>query len=111
MFKAFKAVLWSTTFLVSISVLAQDRRNDADRQQQHGQSRPGTETGRGYETGNHRAYYDSKHRDWHQWSDQDNQSYRRYEEEHHRDNRDFSNSSEREQEQYWNWRHKHPDSH
>ena len=95
--KFLKTVLVSAAFLVSISASAQDRRDDTHQQEQHG---------------NHQqAYYDSKHRDWHQWNDQENQSYSRYAEHHHRNNRDFSQSSEREQQQYWSWRHKHPDSH
>ena len=111
MSKTLKAILLSASLLVSMSVWAQDRRNGADRQQQHGQSRPGTENSRVPQSGDHRAYYDSKRRDWHQWDDQDNQSYRRYEQEHHWDDRDFSSRSEREQQQYWNWQHKHSNSH
>jgi hypothetical protein len=86
------------TAAVFVSVLpgfAQDRKNDRDRPQQRQSSY---------------AYYDSKHRDWHPWNEQEQQSYQRYAKEHHSANSNFASDSEREQQEYWNWRHKHPDS-
>ncbi len=96
MSKSLTAVLFIATLFASISVSAQDRKDNTDRPQQHGSNQP---------------YYDSKHKDWHQWNDQENQAYQRYEQEHHMKDRDFASTSEAEQQQYWNWRHKHPDSH
>jgi len=94
MSKRIKVVLFSAAFLTSISVFAQDRRDDQDRGEQHARSQP---------------YYDSAHRDWHQWNDKENEAYQRYAKEHHNVNSDFSKDSERQQQQYWSWRHKHPD--
>ena len=54
-------------------------------------------------------YYDSTHRDWHQWNDGEEKSYRTYSEQHHKSG-DFSSSRERDQQKYWHWRHKHSDS-
>ena len=89
--------LFCAALLSSISISAQDRRDDDhDKRVQNRSYQP---------------YYDSRHRDWHQWNDSEAQSYSRYAKEHHRDNDDFSKASEREQEQYWSWRHKHPDEH
>ncbi len=95
MSKFLKPVLCAAVLVLPISVYAQDHKGD-DRQDKHGSSY---------------AYYDSKHRDWHKWDDQENQAYAHYAEEHHQQNHDFSSASEREQQQYWNWKHKHPDSH
>jgi hypothetical protein len=103
--KSLKAVLFSAALLVSTLGFAQDR------QEQRGSDRRDSNASRDHRSGDNRAYYDSKRRDWHQWDDQENQSYRRYAEEHHWKDHDFSNNSEREQQQYWNWQHKHPDSH
>jgi hypothetical protein len=97
MSKSLKAALCSAALLASIlPVFAQDRKDDNDKKQQHRSSY---------------AYYDSKRRDWHPWNEQEEQSYQRYAKEHHMDNSNFGSISEREQQQYWNWRHKHPDSH
>lgn len=87
-----KAVLVSAALLMSVS--AQERRTTPEQQAP---------------AANNRAYYDSKHRDWHQWNDKEEQSYQRYAEEHHLTNHDFSKASERDQQAYWNWRHKHPE--
>jgi len=56
-------------------------------------------------------YYDSAHRDWHQWNDNEEQTYKKYQSEHHKQDRSFAESSEKEQQDYWKWRHKHPDAH
>ena len=100
-----KVVLASAVLFTSVS--AQEHRNAAQQQP----ARAETQNDRGSRSENNRAYYDSKHRDWHQWNDGEDQAYRHYTDEHHQNNRDFSQASEREQQQYWNWRHKHPDQH
>ena len=103
------AVVVSAALLTSVS--AQDRRNN-ERQTRQSTSQSDAERTRSPQgENNNRAYYDSKHRDWHQWNDKEEQSYRRYANEHHQDNKDFAQTNEREQQQYWNWRHKHPDEH
>jgi hypothetical protein len=97
MSKSLKAALCSAACIATLlPVFAQDRKDDNDRAQQHRSSY---------------AYYDSKHRDWHAWNHEEEQSYQRYAKEHHLENSDFAGLSERQQQQYWKWRHKHPDSH
>jgi hypothetical protein len=53
--------------------------------------------------------YDSGHKDYHNWNDNENQAWGRYESENHKKARDFSKVNKKQQAQYWNWRHSHPD--
>ena len=55
-------------------------------------------------------YYDTQHRDWHQWNDREDRAYRRYLEERHREYREYGKLNNREQREYWKWRHNHPDT-
>jgi type III secretory pathway component EscR len=55
-------------------------------------------------------YEDKAHHDSHEWNDRESQEYRRYLQEHHKKEHEFSNASKREQNDYWNWRHSHPDN-
>lgn len=55
--------------------------------------------------------YDRSHKDYHQWDDNEDRAYRRYLGEQHQDYRDYSKLKHNEQNQYWTWRHGHPDSH
>jgi hypothetical protein len=57
----------------------------------------------------HPRYYDRNHRDYHEWNDREDRSYRVYLGERHRDYREFRLTTRREQSNYWNWRHSHPD--
>lgn len=57
----------------------------------------------------HPRYYDHNHRDYHEWNDREDRSYRVYLGEHHRDYRESNRNSHHEQSNYWNWRHNHPD--
>lgn len=57
----------------------------------------------------HRVY-DSAHKDYHNWDDNEQQAWNRYLSEHHEKSRDFSKATKREQTEYWNWRHAHPDN-
>ena len=59
--------------------------------------------------GEHTRYYDRNHRDYHEWNDREDRSYRVYLGERHRDYREFHLNSRRQQSNYWNWRHSHPD--
>jgi hypothetical protein len=59
----------------------------------------------------YQPYYDSKHRDWHQWNDNEDRSYREYANKGHKQNQDFSKASERDRQQYWHYKRKHPDLH
>jgi len=53
--------------------------------------------------------YDRDHKDYHNWDDHENQAWGRYLTENHRPSHEFRKSHRKEQSQYWNWRHSHPD--
>jgi hypothetical protein len=55
-------------------------------------------------------FYDSRHKDYHNWDDRENKSWGVYLSNNHKRSREFSRSSRREQSHYWNWRHSHPDN-
>jgi hypothetical protein len=54
-------------------------------------------------------FYDSRHKDYHNWDDRENKSWGVYLSDNHKRSHEFSRSSRREQSHYWNWRHSHPD--
>jgi hypothetical protein len=58
---------------------------------------------------NQKRYYDSKHKDYHTWDDHEAAAYQRWATENHRDNQDFTHLKRKDQSEYWNWRHDHPD--
>ena len=64
-----------------------------------------------HDNGRGRQFYDSSHRDWHEWNANEDAAYKRYAQEKHLKDEDFSKANERDQERYWKWRHKHPDEH
>lgn len=53
--------------------------------------------------------YDSHHKDYHNWDDHENTSWGVYLTNNHKKPHEFSRSSKREQSNYWNWRHSHPE--
>jgi hypothetical protein len=53
--------------------------------------------------------YDRDHKDYHTWDDKENRAYRQFRSENHKSSPEFSKASKKEQSQYWNWRHSHPD--
>jgi hypothetical protein len=57
---------------------------------------------------NHR-YYDKNHKDYHQWNENEGRSYSVFLNENHIKVHVFSKAKPAEQQQYWNWRHEHPD--
>src|SRR5581483_10860047 len=52
-------------------------------------------------------YYDSNHKDYHEWNDNENQQWQQYQTERHKQYGDFSHASRRRQQAYWKWRHEH----
>jgi len=52
-------------------------------------------------------YYDTVHRDYHNWNNDEDRFYREYMNEHHRQYKDFSHLSKKQQREYWQWRHDH----
>jgi hypothetical protein len=57
-----------------------------------------------------RRYYDRQGHDYHTWNNNEDRAYRSYLGEQHRDYRDFHRMRRGEQQQYFGWRHQHPDS-
>lgn len=53
--------------------------------------------------------YDAHHKDYHNWDGRENTAWGIYLTNNHKKNHEFSKSSKREQANYWNWRHAHPD--
>jgi hypothetical protein len=57
-----------------------------------------------------KRYYDRDGRDYHTWNTQEDRAYRVYLGEQHRDYREFRRTRAPEQQQYFRWRHDHPDT-
>jgi type III secretory pathway component EscR len=57
-----------------------------------------------------RRYYDRGGKDYHTWNDNEDRAYRSYLQEQHRDYRDFNKVKRPQQQQYFTWRHQHPDN-
>ncbi|MGH9714026.1 MAG: hypothetical protein ACRD5M_12085 [Candidatus Acidiferrales bacterium] len=59
----------------------------------------------------HASYrvYDPHHQDYHRWDDHEARFYVQWEGETHREHRDFDKRDERDQKEYWDWRHNHSD--
>ena len=53
--------------------------------------------------------YDRDHKDYHNWDERENRSWNMYLTENHRNSHEFKKANKKEQGQYWNWRHTHPD--
>jgi hypothetical protein len=54
-------------------------------------------------------YYDEEHKDYHDWDAHEDAAYRKYLKEQHRTYRAFDKMQAKEQQEYWHWRHDHPD--
>ena len=57
----------------------------------------------------YKRYYDKQGRDYHVYNDQEDRAYRVYLGEQHRDYREFRRERNPQQQQYFRWRHDHPD--
>ena len=90
-YRYFKLTLLGAALVFPIAARAQDRDDHRDRQQEA------------------RRYEDRAHHDSHEWNDREDRAYRRYLEEHHKKYHDFAKAKKREQQDYWNWRHSHPE--
>jgi hypothetical protein len=53
--------------------------------------------------------YDAPRNDYHRWNSGEDRAYRAYLAERHFEYREFKRLQPREQEEYWAWRHDHPD--
>jgi hypothetical protein len=57
----------------------------------------------------HHRYYDRSRRDWHEWNEKEERAYRHYLKEQRRREIDFERAHRRDREQYFRWRHEHPE--
>jgi hypothetical protein len=53
--------------------------------------------------------YDKQHKDYHNWDDKENHAWGQYLTENHKSSHEYSKANKKEQSQYWNYRHAHPD--
>ena len=53
--------------------------------------------------------YDRNHKDYHNWDDHENQAWGAYLSENHKKSHEFTKANRKEQSEYWNYRHSHPD--
>jgi hypothetical protein len=56
----------------------------------------------------HRVY-DKEHMDYHNWDDNENHAWGQFLTENHKSSHEYSKANKKEQSQYWNYRHAHPD--
>jgi hypothetical protein len=56
-----------------------------------------------------KRYYDRDGRDYHVYNNQEDRAYRLYLGEQHQDYREFRKMKRNQQQQYFRWRHEHPD--
>ena len=54
--------------------------------------------------------YDSNHKDYHNWDDNENRQWGIFLTNNHRKSHEFAKANRKEQSEYWNWRHAHPDN-
>jgi hypothetical protein len=55
-------------------------------------------------------YEDRARHDTHEWNERENEAYRRYIQERHMHYREFQRLNRKQQEAYWEWRHRHMDN-
>ena len=53
--------------------------------------------------------YDRGHKDYHNWDDHENKAWGVYLSTNHKKSFEFSKATKKQQSNYWNWRHSHPD--
>jgi hypothetical protein len=53
--------------------------------------------------------YDKSHNDYHNWDDHENQVWGQFLIDNHKKSHEYSKANKKEQSQYWNYRHSHPD--
>jgi len=56
-----------------------------------------------------KRYYDRDGRDYHTWNNNEDRAYRAYLQEQHQEYREFRGVRRPQQQQYFKWRHEHPD--
>jgi hypothetical protein len=82
------SILLTTALLAPVSMLAAPKPQDASVQVR---------------------VYDRDHKDYHNWDDHENAAWGRFIAENHRKDHEYAHADKKEQREYWNWRHSHPD--
>jgi hypothetical protein len=93
-YRYLKVIVLSAVLVIPVAVSAQGR-DHPDKRQDDRQSR---------------RYEDKAHKDSHEWNSGEDQAYRRYLQGHHKKYNDFAKLKKKDQDNYWNWRHSHPDN-
>lgn len=57
-----------------------------------------------------KRYYDRNGKDYHTWNNNEDRAYRSYLTEQHQTYREFNKVNRSRQQQYFTWRHQHPDN-
>jgi hypothetical protein len=58
---------------------------------------------------NQTRVYDRTHKDYHDWNENEDRSYHQYVGQNQLEFREYNKLNNDQQDQYWNWRHSHPD--
>jgi len=58
----------------------------------------------------YKRYYDRDGRDYHEWNEHEDRAYRAYLLENHREYREFRIVGRPQRQEYFRWRHQHPDN-
>jgi hypothetical protein len=53
--------------------------------------------------------YDRDHKDYHNWDDHERHAWGVFLTDNHRKDHEYAHANRKEQSEYWNWRHSHPD--
>ncbi len=53
--------------------------------------------------------YDRDHKDYHNWDDHERHAWGIFLADNHRHDHEYAHANQKEQREYWNWRHSHPD--
>jgi len=91
------ALFLTATLAMPSAMNAATRPQDNGRQEEH------------HRDDDHNRVYDHDHKDYHNWDDNEDRSFRVYLGERHREYHPFVELKVKEQRAYWNWRHSHPD--
>jgi len=59
--------------------------------------------------GQTKRYYDKTGKDWHEWNQNEDHAFHQYLQEYHKKDHDFSKANSRERDDYFKYRHAHPD--
>src|SRR5437764_13512939 len=100
MYRYLSVLVHNAALMGPVTLMAQDRdRQDRDRQAQQQDTN---------QKGN--RYYDKGRKDWHNWDENQNASFRQYLQEHHKRDHDFARANSRERAQYFQSLQQHQDS-